>query len=573
MRFSRHIPALFPLFLMAANTALAADQNGYTAQYECRSGGQYCNVDVVALGSRSCDQLVTPSAPWSSINWSNNTICLGAGDHTWKGILTIPASSSGSSSNRKVLRYDDSNDQNAEPWNQANADQAKLSKIVVAGSYWLIHRLTFPSVDQDLGQRIQIIGGVNNVIVNRVLVEGSGGGYANTYRGIVVECCNSQRITVQNSLVRDNWNRVGAEPHGITPIDGTDIHIVNNEVRNWSAHNIQIGRNEGPTMGGFVVENNDLYLTSEWHTRGGTMARAKGLLHIKASGTASNPGKLLHNRFWGGRITDLGACCLVGDTVTGIGIIPPQGYSYILIQNNIISDQQKGLVWSAGSSNHQSVVGNIWHKMRVYDRVSFPYSHAIELRATTSTEIYLNTFIDNEQYGLSFSSGLGDTDIRCNAFISAGNRQGGTPDQGTQVDGNAFYDTPSWGFNGSTPNVEQSIMTRSNGTNYSIGHILRVGPADSCTNSTDSTCFLYRALNAGRTADTAPNYCTSLGCTMTDGEVTLQAVRGPYTVFRKLKSGPESYTIPYVRVHASAAESYRCPANFASRRGIGVSDD
>ena len=51
--------------LFVAWPSFAADPNGYTAQYECRAGGQYCNVDVTALGSRAdlCERRHPCGAP------------------------------------------------------------------------------------------------------------------------------------------------------------------------------------------------------------------------------------------------------------------------------------------------------------------------------------------------------------------------------------------------------------------------------------------------------------------------------------------------------------------------------
>ena len=85
------------ILLFFAWPSFAADLNGYTAQYECRAGGAHCDVDVVSLSQRECDQKISASTAWSSINWSSNTICIEAGDHTSKGTLTIPSSASGCS--------------------------------------------------------------------------------------------------------------------------------------------------------------------------------------------------------------------------------------------------------------------------------------------------------------------------------------------------------------------------------------------------------------------------------------------------------------------------------------------
>ena len=53
------------LFMLMSWNAFAADLNGYTARYECRAGGPYCDLDVVALGTRPCDQIIAVSTPWS----------------------------------------------------------------------------------------------------------------------------------------------------------------------------------------------------------------------------------------------------------------------------------------------------------------------------------------------------------------------------------------------------------------------------------------------------------------------------------------------------------------------------
>src|SRR5690554_6548752 len=93
------------LLLLAPLIADAADPNGHVSVYECRAGGSRCNVDVANLSRRTCDQIISPSDPWSRIDWSHRTICLAPGDHTGKGTLTIPASANGHSGDYMVLRY------------------------------------------------------------------------------------------------------------------------------------------------------------------------------------------------------------------------------------------------------------------------------------------------------------------------------------------------------------------------------------------------------------------------------------------------------------------------------------
>jgi hypothetical protein len=123
-------------------------------------------------------------------------------------------------------------------------------------------------------------------------------------------------------------------------------------------------------------------------------------------------------------------------------------------------------------------------------------------------EVYLNTIIDSQH---TIADVGADSDVRCNVMIASGpNQQGGVP-ASYQADYNVFYDTPKFTYNGGNNNIEK-------------------------------------------------------------GTTTFQAVRGPYTFYRKLRTSPEPYTIPYVRPASSAPEIGACPSNYAVRPGIGIND-
>ena len=122
------------------------DLNGYTALYEARADNPNNNVDVAWYVSQSCQQTITTSDSESTIeskiNGGSQFICVQPGDYTGKGVINI--SVSGSSGARKVLRYTRDGDNNDEPWNQSSDQQAKFRALGVDGSYWIIHRLSFP---------------------------------------------------------------------------------------------------------------------------------------------------------------------------------------------------------------------------------------------------------------------------------------------------------------------------------------------------------------------------------------------------------------------------------------------
>ena len=565
---TKYFAALLMFFV--AWPSFAADVNGYMAKYECRAGGQYCNVDVAALGKRACDQTIAASTPWSSINWSSNTICLEAGDHTSKGTLTIPSSASGKLGNYKVLRYYRTGDSDDEPWNQSTADKARISKIEIVGAdYWIIHRLSFPSLDTG-GNRIFLSDGTEtNIIINRVLVEGTQSGFSNAYTGIKATCCSSSNVTIQNSVIRNSVGTLGAEPHGVTPEDGTDMRIVNNEVYNWSAHPIQMGRNGTPVMPGFIIENNDIYQTSAMHLPNGK-ASAKNTLSIKAGGISTNPGKVIHNRIWGSRNSDTSACCINSDAGAGVYNSSGGGHQYVLIQDNIVTDSQQGyaaLNCSNGCSL-TSLIGNIFYNIK---RFADSGAYALNTVDLSTSEIYLNTIISNPVDGAIRVSGGSDKDVRCNVIIDAVNLTG-TPSTGTEVNNNAYYGVA--GTKIETTKINKTLNTLSGSfcttlgctsaadtTGYLVGDIVRTStdPVNTCTGVADTDCFLYKVVTAGSSG-------------------SIKAVRGPFSFYRKLRTKPElaiiPYAIPYTDPNdqASSPDAHTCPSNYAARSGIGINN-
>lgn len=574
MKLYKYVPAL-PFLLLGTNLAFAADENGYTAQYECRAGGPVCNVDVVALGNRACDQTVSASTPWSSVNWSNNTICLEPGDHTWKGTLTLQAG--GRAGAPKVLRYYRAGDSNDEPWNQSG-NQARIYAINTNGSdHWLIHRLT---VDPAMGQTVGVwVGhGTTNVILNRMYITRTDGkgvqfiGSPNT--------SDTNNNTIQNSVVAHMKTRTDAQENDcIGNSWATNTRIVNNELFDCNKSTSTSG--SYALSAGIVAENNDMWDSRRTDCNGndsatGECGRTEAFVSWKSGGTAENPAKLLHNRMFGGRHTD-GALAQAGDFIAislSAEFNDPAGASYVLVQNNIVTESEGGIVNYYGGPDHNSVVGNILYGIHRSPRFGATtmfgtclYYRGLNQGGSGSfnnNEFYLNTCIDADRW-LGMVEG-NDNDVRCNVAISTG-AVAGSPSSGTQADHNAYYDA---GNAGEPNKITNSVSTRANSVGYTAGAIVRWSDKANCKNSSDSACFLYKATTSGTTDASSPLPCTALGCTFSDGGVTWQAIRGPYTYYRKLKTGPEAYTIPYARVHAAAPEAYACPADYSSRAGIGI---
>ena len=578
------------LLLFAAAPTFAADANGYTAKYECRAGGQYCNVDVVALGNRSCDQTIAASTPWSSINWSNNTICLEAGDHTGKGTLTIPSSANGNAGNYKVLRYSrkpGDNDNDDEPWKQGS-NQAKLKAITFsASSYWIVHRIT---VDGNNGTTIGIMfgTGANYNIVNRSLVQNINSNLVASSQGAP----SSDHNSIQNSVIRSavatlssGAGSVGAENQCIEFNVATNFRIVNNEVYDCNKM-FSAGDSIEGTTGGTVIENNDLYVSPAYYTDcngnyngTGPCSVSEVISVLKTGGTQTNPVQVIHNRFYGGKTGDgviLGGNGLGGGGCLNISANPGQGLaSWILVKDNICMDSVYGFGGYWGADHHISYIGNLLYNMHS-ENPAFSYlAGGILLSAKHNSEVYLNTVIAADVTwmdisGSDYRGGFDENnDTRCNVIIDSPVATGslGT---GSQRDYNIYYGTPDSSEANKTANT---IATRANATNYSLGSIVRTAAASSCVKGTESACFLYKVTQAGTSSSTAPSYCTTLGCTVSDGGMTVQAIRGPYAYLRKLRTVPngELAVIPYARAHASATEM-KCPNTTGSRSNIGVND-
>jgi hypothetical protein len=569
---TRYFAAL--LMFLVAWPSFAADPNGYTAEYECRAGGSHCNVDVASYVAAVCAQTITTadsiSTIQSKLNAGSSPICITNGDYTSKGTISITAS--GSTGNYRVMRYYRSSDNNDEPWNQTSTNQVKILGLKVNADYWIIHRLTFPGIDNGVGPspRIESGGGKTHHIFNRLLVEGKGGG--SSYYGYSQNCSlgGYSDLTVQNSVFR-NEGPEGPDKEAIA-VDlqcGDNMRAVNNEIYNWVSHPIQIGHNfPNPTRSGVVVENNDLYVTSALYTNGGATAKSESVLSLKMNGTSTSPVRIIHNRMWGTRLTDLNFCCNGegGNLVTNYEVL-----EYALFQNNILFDAQSGL---GNIANNQSAVGNIFWKIKKY----FPTTNSIGIGrwqfanapAQSKYEIYLNTFIDADgEYSIDRLDN-NDVDTRCNVLIASGPMASGSVPSSSIADYNAFYGSPLFTFNGTNTNINETLSTRTNSATYNSGAVIRTTSTPPANGTAGD--FLYLVTTAGQSASSPPAYCTILGCTTQDGTMVVRAIRGPYPFYRKLKTGPEQVFIPYARVHESAPEALGCPSNYAARNGIGIND-
>lgn len=506
MKFYRYLCAL-PLLLLNMHLALAADQNGYVAQYECRAGNANCNVDVAGLARQACGQTInTSDGDWSKIHNNPNTqvFCLAPGDHRNKGPLVL--SSSGSASARKILRYYASNDSGLLPWKQADRDRAKILRLELGSGYWLLDRITIDGFGASQNG-VFIRAGSSNNLLNGLLVERHHG-----YQ--VIGDWNGENTgnIIQNSVLRKASPDTQFEADCIDTQKSVDMRIVNNEV--YDCHKaLSVGSGVTNTRG-LVVENNDFYVSTEHYTdcngnyNGiGPCSGSEGIMSIKAGGVANKPAVYIHNRIWGGRTGD-GYLVGFDSTGNGTGISisasgadnPGLKSDYVLFKDNIIMDSQKGITGWWGPDTHISIIGNILYNIKAFNS-SWP-SMAVEFNSKQDSEFYLNTIINTDMWmymgGTSGSGGAStNNDLRCNLVINGG-ASNISPGVGTEFDNNAFYNTALYTTGSASSNILRSNAGEANTTEFCFYRKLQTGAERVCIPGAKSTVSSphYRACNA-----------------------------------------------------------------------------
>jgi len=337
---------------------------------------------------------------------------------------------------------------------------------------------------------------------------------------------------------------------------------VNNEIYNCQGDGVIVTT---PSALGNIIENNDIYITTAYYSDGsgnltpsGEYACAENAIDLKGGGTSGNPLIVLQNRAWGFRWTD-GNCAdgSGGDAI----IFHGTGNAYGIIQNNIMLDGTTAITAPNPDPSRYSLIGNM-----IYDMTHSPYAppqYAIRISSyATTSEVYFNTIIQATNALAAGTSG--GHDLRCNVIISSGVSAGSA----SQYEYNVYYGTPDSGE--TYPSGNYPLNSRANSTAYSLNDIIRT----TATPPADGTAgdFLYKVTVAGTSAGSPPSYTTILGGTNADGTMTVRAIRGPYSFYRKLRTTPEIVYIPYTNRDTAAPEVGNCPSGFASRTGIGIDD-
>ena len=367
--------------LIVAWPSFAADLNGYTAKYECKAGGAYCNVDVEGLTTHACDTTITTADSAATIDTKLNTnrfVCIQNGDYTSKGTFII--TSSGTSTAYKVLRYTRASDNDDDPWNQSTANRAVLHSIDLTGSnYWIIHRITIDRNETTPGGggRVGIQLGRQSTtseynIISRVLIQKLDA------TGVSMDAW-SRGDVVQNSVIRSLVpypNSQWTEHMCVDINTSTDAYVVNNELYDCDKG---VSAGDGSSPDGDIIENNDIYLSlagrtdcnGNYSTTGECSGNMESGISLKNSGSKGNPTQIIHNRIWGCRwgdaaVSQSGDCPLISISANSQG----GSSKYTVVKNNILFDSDLG-IWNyhgtgttPANPNHDSFIGNLIYDIR-----------------------------------------------------------------------------------------------------------------------------------------------------------------------------------------------------------------
>jgi hypothetical protein len=571
---------------MAARYGFAADANGYTALYECRAGNPRCNINVSSFVTHGCDTKYSTdgaggttslAGSWSTVNWSEQYICFIPDDYTSLGTLTVPAS--GSSGAYKVISCRNGDGSAcAAPWLTAAANTARFGRIVYTNRSYLIfwHLASTGTATLD---KIYCASGCSHIVIDSNLVEGVGNSGSGDNANIGVYGSPTD-ISIQHNVSRNCQITNGATQRAVHVAQGTNIFVVNNQLYDCAKG---FANSFNGINSNFVVENNDVWLSNTGnyrftdcsgnYTTTGDCSIGKGGTGPESGGSSGDPVKFIHNRVWNWKPCDTTLSCSgggsAGPAMGGGNHVGASGAPYVLFQNNIVMHGCQGIVGIntvGGDNSNSSVIGNIiWD----FKQLSSADCGAIYTVAVMDAwEIYTNTIIDSSIPWAKLYNRT-NFDLRCNAIINSAAATG-TGGSGTQFDYNDYIKATD---TGETHKFSVSYVTRADSTLYSFGQLI-----ERCAALADgSQCdYLYEVTQAGTSAGTAPAYCTSPGCTTTDGTMIVTAIMEPLAQFRKLlDASPELFYVPRARFWTGYTAARICPIQgetdaTGSRNGVGI---
>jgi hypothetical protein len=521
-------------------------------------------------------------------------IAFAAGDYSDKA-ASFNLNRNGTSQQRLWLML--AGGQATHPYGLASGSRAYLPPIEMqAADWWVLRRLAFKKNTLSSGipairlgdpadQNSAIIA--NDNVLDSLYVHSTtrtDGPHSGIYFG--GEALHA-RNTIQHCLLGPGTQGSETnETRALGPHASIDTHLVNSEVFDW--HKC-VGTGAGvTTTPGLVIENCDIYYSNNWRTDGagnydpnGNYCLGEALLSFKAGGTSVNPMRLTHNRLWGALYTEPFIGSGGSSFAIGLSAQANGGSRYVVVQNNVVMECQVGIggYWESVPDAHISFIGNIVTRCRNIVGGADKERWVFFLRGKARSEIYLNSFIDNDPSGGSGTDPLFDVDgfgnqnldVLGNVWINNAGSFRIAETAGLVFDWNAFYGGAQYTFGGGGNNKYMPIP------NWSAAAAKQIGD---CIKDPISGSILIARQVTGQTGSSAP-LAPALGLFVQDAGVLWQTIRSKYVLKRRLITTlgvGEDYGINYARVHGSAPEAGWIPGGqtsgaIGSRADIGVGAD
>ena len=547
--------------------------------------GVDCDSDNSQVNSQDSSQyFITPNggSPFAGIDNTNHSytdIFICPGDYTGDGILDlIKSGTSGTFINYVYWDSDAVEDADTTAYHMASSQRAHFRRIVLDGDYMWLDRLTWTPTP-GYGTILSVEDDADDIFLTRFYC------YGDSKDADCVSGTNSsnQDLYVGDSVMGPMNMGNDVDNVGVSCNGADNVHIINNEI--WGVSDHVTGSCEvNCPCDDLWIENNDLYVdAADQHTRlignpggnqsfvcppagsgdsDGEYAAAENYIDLKggaANISSSTPIVIRNNRFWGMRGGGSGNCnCTGSGSWRNHGINIWDHNQYIAIDDNTFLDSNTSTI-SCANNGQGSGCSNISIRRNIFADItstderqssatscggsSLPVQSDGYLAVDTqsSVELLLNTFYNVKQgtgdgeTGWIIMNDTSNVDAEGNMVINSDALSGSLPSTG-YLNYSAFINTnKSYKSSDTEDQYSKSWSTWGATSGKSIGDLV-VATSSSCSSVTDSGCFVYQAEGNCTTGGAEPSWGSILGGTTQDNNCSWEAILGPHSFYRQLKT-------------------------------------
>ncbi len=390
--------------------------------------------------------LIETNEDWNMINNPDKTyFFVTPGDYTALGEIEI--STPGTAETPRWLVYynpENSADLVTHPVDMSADQRAEFERIELSGSHWIVDRLYGTATAGSKNPTLDLHGA--NIIVNRMLCEGGGGGAGQV-------AINASNIVVQNSVMRNTQIIPNSDIHGMKISGGFDVRIVNNEIYNFAGDGVQLG-DKPESFKGVIIYNNDFYIDLSLYPEEVDEIPHENAIDIKQAGVPGGPQNYVlikNNRFRN-----------IAHTPGGTSPNPDQGTidfsnkndpkSHVLVEGNVFYDCKIPFNTKGGgqTSNFTITKNLIYNATRfgVWMDAEETYNHEI----TFNTIIGVAEFNEDQEW---LNTKCQQLEVYGNLILNGGGIS--IPEANYKSDYNVFFNTTFSAQEGSHSIVLESI--------------------------------------------------------------------------------------------------------------------